>query len=609
MTGLSSPAASSAPVSGSLEYRPAIDGLRAVAVLAVFLFHLHRKWLPGGFVGVDIFFVVSGYLITSIILRDCERNRFSFARFYQRRIARLWAAFFSMALATLVAAAFIYSQQDLASTGATLSAAVASVANLKFMWQGNYFVLSPDAQPFLHCWSLSVEEQFYLLFPAAFLFLYRKADRYRTQILLVLCAASFVFCVVLTYTRPEWAFYLLPARGWELLAGGILATRKTKPKSNFPAALQFVGLLLIAVSFFVISENAPFPGYLAGLPVAGTVCFLFPIGVSPGLAERALSWRPLVLIGRMSYSLYLWHWPVFSLVDYKFYSADPFFRSTLKVFISVTATAVCFVFIESPSRGLLNRPDRRRLAFSVIACSLVVLIPLGFFVRKTNYIDADLRDIKKGGLRFNQSAKKGSLMLMGDSNASMYGKMAKDLAKELSLKLSVISAAGGDPLPYSTGQQSPLWVSSSAAVKQERPDFLLLVCQWNRIRDGQSRIALALKELQPFARFIILVTQPPELPPRATRESIRNGSHPPFIEDPEERRGRLEANEWVKSFQRDNVIVADIETLFSTDKGVVQFTDLDGRQLYQDNAHLSAIGANRVKGELRRIMIDHKPNL
>jgi hypothetical protein len=145
-------------------------------------------------------------------------------------------------------------------------------------------------------------------------------------------------------------------------------------------------------------------------------------------------------------------------------------------------------------------------------------------------------------------------------------------------------------------------------VKKERPDFLLLVCQWNKLTNGQSRLALALKELQPFAHFIILVTQPPELPPRATRESVRNGNRPPFMEDPVEREGRLEADQWVKSFRRNNVIVVDIEPLFSTDTGAVQFTDRDGRQLYQDNAHLSAVGAERVKSELSGIMIAHKPN-
>jgi peptidoglycan/LPS O-acetylase OafA/YrhL len=156
------------PGSTPVQYRPAIDGLRAVAVLAVFLFHLDRQLLPGGFVGVDIFFVISGYLITSIIVTDCNRNRFSFGRFYQRRIARLLAPFYVVGVVTLIGAMFIYSNQDFSLAGANLAAAAESIVNLKLIFQGNYFVLTPDAQPFLHCWSLSVEEQFYLLFLLVF---------------------------------------------------------------------------------------------------------------------------------------------------------------------------------------------------------------------------------------------------------------------------------------------------------------------------------------------------------------------------------------------------------------------------------------------------------
>lgn len=155
-----------APVTASREYRPAIDGLRAVAVLAVLVFHLNSAWLPGGFVGVDVFFVISGYLITSILARDFEHGNFSLARFYQRRIARLLPAFFTVALATTLAAIALCMPRDLASTGVTLVATALSVANLKFMLLGTYFKISPDAQPFLHFWSLSVEEQFYLLFPS-----------------------------------------------------------------------------------------------------------------------------------------------------------------------------------------------------------------------------------------------------------------------------------------------------------------------------------------------------------------------------------------------------------------------------------------------------------
>jgi peptidoglycan/LPS O-acetylase OafA/YrhL len=223
-------------VSAATEYRPAIDGLRAIAVLAVFFFHLDRAWLPGGFAGVDVFFVISGYLITSILQRDYERHQdLSFGRFYQRRIARLFPAFFTAALLTLAGAALIYSEQDLASAGINLAAVSLSVANLKFMLQGNYFTLSPDAQPYLHYWSLSVEEQFYLIFPALLLLLYRRAGRHRLAALGVLCAISLIACIAVTYTRPTWAFYLLPTRAWELLVGAVLAVISTGGRASSPS--------------------------------------------------------------------------------------------------------------------------------------------------------------------------------------------------------------------------------------------------------------------------------------------------------------------------------------------------------------------------------------
>jgi peptidoglycan/LPS O-acetylase OafA/YrhL len=565
------------------EYRPAIDGLRAVAVLAVMLFHLNRPWLPGGFAGVDIFFVISGYLITSVILRDCERHQFNFGRFYQRRIARLLPAFFAAALATLLGAALIYSPQDLASTGATLSAAVASIANLKFLLQGNYFVLSPDSQPFLHCWSLSVEEQFYLLFPAAFLLLYRTTRRYRIHVLAGLFAVSLLCYAALVRVRPEWAFYLLPARAWELLAGSILANwwgRRFR--------LPYVGFVLIAISFL--------GGQSVILAVAGTACLL--LSGSDGI----LSSKPLVLVGRMSYSLYLWHWPVFSLVDYQFYWQPMLVRITLKILVSFGAAAVSFALIEQPGRIFLNRPASRRLAFAALACSLVTLIPLGMAVRNANYVNADAHAIRNGGLRFNTGGRIGSMVLMGDSNGSMYGKMALEIARERDLKLDVISVEAGDPLPNSAGRNPPLWLDSLAIVKKEKPDFLVLVCKWDKLRDDRNRLAIALRELKPYAHFVFLITQPPVLPEIASREGIRNGNRPPFFEDTEERATRIARNELLKSAQGDNVSIVDIEPLFSREIGEILFVDDRRRQLYQDRDHLSVAGASLVKPKLIEAM-------
>jgi len=599
------------------EYRPDIDGLRAIAVLAVFVFHLNRRWLPGGFFGVDIFFVISGYLITSIILRDCEEGRFRFGRFYQRRIARLLPAFFAVAVTTLVGAALVYSPQDLASAGATLSAAAASVANLKFLLQGNYFVLSPDSQPFLHCWSLSVEEQFYLLFPAAFLLLYR-----RPRALMGLCALSFGCYVALNRVRPEWAFYLLPARAWELLVGSVLArgacfslprranlatgvwtfckgrlSRRGACRSwymvrhfnlhadelrRFGGWAQYLGVVLIGISFV--------RGQYALLPVVGTACLLLS-------GARFLSSRPLVLTGRMSYSLYLWHWPVFSLVDYQFCWQPAIVRLGLKVFLSFGAAAACFLFVERPGRIVLNRPHKRRMAFAALAGSLAVLIPLGILVRNANYLNADARAIRAGGVRFNPRGRNGSMVLMGDSNGSMYGKVAAEIARERDLRLAVISVEAGDPLP-----NTALWVDSLAVVRKEKPDFLLLVCNWNKLRDDPARLTAALQELKLYAREILLLTQPPVLPENANREAIRNGNRPPFREDVAERAARLERNRFIKSVQGDNVRVIDIEPLFSRETGEIRFVDDCWNQLYQDRDHLSAAGAALVKPELLKAM-------
>ncbi len=602
---LVNPAAGSVAPISSVQYRPAIDGLRAVAVLAVFIFHLKRQWLPGGFVGVDVFFVISGFLITSILLREYEHNSFSLWKFYQRRIARLFPAFFTVALLTLLGAFFIYSAQDLASCGATLVSAALSVVNFKYMLQGSYFTISPDAQPFLHYWSLSVEEQFYMLFPAILLFLYLKTNRHKTVILGVLCGASLVACIALTYRKPDWAFYLLPTRAWELMAGSILANLSAnRPAADDKNSLwstlpPLAGLVLIFISLFSLTEGPTFPGYHAILPVLGAVLFLGIKGGSRSWTERLLSTGPMVFIGQMSYSLYLWHWPVFSFVDYKLYLASPLVRISFKVALSAAAASLCFFFIERPGRVFLNQPRRRPLAFGFLACALVICVPLGTALRRANYVEAGMDNITQGGRGFGQSSANGSMVLMGDSNGSMYGKMAKEIGQALRLKVNVISVPAGDPLPHSSGQNPKLWLDSLAFVKREHPDVLVLVCNWaGKLNGEKDRLEIAVNELKQHTRRLILITQPPELPHSGSREAMRDGSRPPFMEDQAERYKRTEANAYLKHFQGENVLVINIEPLFSENDGSIRFIDNRGMLLYQDGDHLSDVGADQVKPDV-----------
>ena len=234
-------------------YRPELDGLRAIAVMAVLLFHLDATWLPGGFAGVDVFFVLSGYLVTSILLRDHDAGRLQLRTFYQRRIARIFPAFLTMALVTLLAARFCYSSWDYASAGAAFSAALLSIANFHLLGQGNYFQLSTDAQPLLHTWSLSVEEQFYLIFPFLFALLLKTPPRGRLLLTWVVVLLSFATGLFLTATKPIHAFYLLPSRAWEMLAGSLLALHAAprRPVKTAPSHLPALGGLAAILASFL----------------------------------------------------------------------------------------------------------------------------------------------------------------------------------------------------------------------------------------------------------------------------------------------------------------------------------------------------------------------
>jgi len=595
---------------GGLRYRPAIDGLRAIAVLGVFFFHLNRQWLPGGFVGVDVFFVISGFLITSILLREYQRDSFSLAKFYQRRIARLGPALFTVAIATLVGVHFVYLARDRAAAGAAFTSAVLSFTNIKYMFAGKtYFAVSPDSNPFLHFWSLSVEEQFYMVFPAILLLVYRKAYRHRTAMLGTLLGLSLVACVVLTYQKPEWGFYFLPARAWELLAGGILAGAGPfafGEKPRLAVATPLLGLALIAISLLVLKEGSGFPGYKAILPVLGTALILGSSENKGNPAERLLSTSPMVFLGRMSYSLYLWHWPIFCLVDYQLYSASPIVRLLLKITLSAFASTLCYAFIESPGRVFLNQPAKRRLTFAALAVALLVTAPLGIFLRNTDFLDAFGHNIAKGGIVVNKSGTAGPIVLMGDSIGSTFGLMLKDIAKTQDRRLNIISEEGVDPLPLPFTKLPWRWPDSLAFLKQQNTDTLFLICNFQlKTEQNPARLALAIQELKKHTRRIVLLTQPPRLPEFADRDGIRQGHQPPFTEDPAYKIKRKAANTLVKSLQGDRVIVIDIEPFFTAADGTIRFTDSDGHLLYFDDTHLSEFGAALVKPDILKALTEY----
>ncbi|WP_417723096.1 acyltransferase family protein [Salipiger sp.] len=339
------------PGAPSLPYRSDIDGLRSIAVLSVVLYHFGMPGLAGGFTGVDIFFVISGFLIGGILWREYETaGRIRLSHFYIRRFRRLAPAFFAMAVVTTLFAWALLLPFEFREYGKTLIAATVYLSNVLFFRQSGYFDTGAEDKPLLHTWSLAVEEQFYIFLPLFILLLSRR----RTVLLVALVgvwAASLAACIGLTPSQPTATFYLFPFRAWELLSGVLLAIWgiETGRRWRGYAGLSWIGLGLVAVSILFIPAGPHFPGLYAILPVLGTV-LLLANGTGRNPVNRLLSAPVPVFFGRISYSLYLWHWPVLTLSLYLRGGYANAAEAVAWMAVSVGLAWLSWRLIESPMR-------------------------------------------------------------------------------------------------------------------------------------------------------------------------------------------------------------------------------------------------------------------
>ncbi len=294
-----------------MHYRADIDGLRSLAVVPILLFHAGFASFSGGFVGVDIFFVISGYLITSIIAQDLAAGRFSLALFYEKRVRRIFPALFAMLLVTTLAACILLFPMDLRAYGKSLMAATGFVANLWFWSQSGYFDTESELKPLLHTWSLAVEEQFYVVFPLLLMLAYHLWRSGRAMVV-VLFFGSLALSVFGVRVNPDATFYLIPTRAWELLTGSALALGLVPSTERLflREGAALLGAGLIAFAIFTFDGRTRFPGEMALLPCAGAALIIWSGGAMPTLVARLLTLRPVVWTGLISYSLYLWHWPL-----------------------------------------------------------------------------------------------------------------------------------------------------------------------------------------------------------------------------------------------------------------------------------------------------------
>ncbi|MGE4266207.1 MAG: acyltransferase family protein [Deferribacterales bacterium] len=366
-----------------MQYRKDVDGLRAVAVLPVILYHAGISAFSGGYVGVDIFFVISGYLITGIISAEMAEGTFTVSNFYVRRIKRIFPALYFMMLVTIILSGFLLLPEHFRNFGKSVAATVFFSSNFFFWKQSGYFDSAAETKPLLHTWSLGVEEQFYIIFPLFLLWLYKKRNNIKLAV-----AAVFIFSltlsIFLTYRKPEMSFYLLPTRAWELMLGAMLSLgvfRRAESRA-LNDILSVTGTAMIALSVAWFDAATPFPGYSALLPCVGAALLIY--AGEKSILGRILSFRPLVFIGLLSYALYLWHWPFIAFRNY--YSnitGDAFFMSNWFI-IAVTFlfAAVSYYFVEHPIRRR-KFPVSSKL-FKSSAAVMLLFTAIGTVIYKTD---------------------------------------------------------------------------------------------------------------------------------------------------------------------------------------------------------------------------------
>ena len=642
-----------------LKYRPEIDGLRAIAVGVVLLYHA-KLAMPGGFVGVDVFFVISGFLITSLILKDYESDDgFSIVRFWERRVRRIFPALIFVVIVTAVAGWFVLLPSDFLDLGKSVVAQAVFGSNFYFWDTSGYFESSAWIRPLLHTWSLAVEEQFYLLLPLLFLFRSRwnrKALRWGFGVVIVL---SLVLSIIQADRSPDTGFYLLPSRAWELLAGAMLALfpiRNQLPKW-IAELVGWSGLVGIGLACLLYTHSTPFPGAAALLPVLGTVAIIWSSGCSaePNILCRVLSLRPLVFIGKISYSLYLWHWPI---LVYALYWRDnhimhwPYRLALLG--LSFLLAIISWKFVETPFRIRKVFPSRKGvLGFGFV--SLMIYAGGGLYIVGNNgcptrYSEAvvsidsgsepfafsedessSLTEATRGGFLVVGKAAVSNetpihCLVWGDSHAMALRPAFDQLGKEYAKTVHYAAHLATCPvLGYESFDETSLREESNSwaraiidHVRVKQIPHVVIIANWDwyfkheqvSSHEAFSRMlantVVAIQEAG--AKVWICKEVPNQIPDfRITMAKALLQGKPTDV-------GISKSNHMKASQAEDKILalpaengahIIDLSSALFTERGTSQL-EVNGKSLYFDATHLSKEGALFLKGLFTPIF---KPNL
>lgn len=640
-----------------INYRPEIDGLRAVAVIPVVLFHMGFQFVSGGFIGVDVFFVISGYLITSIILKENDAGVFKFSNFWLRRIRRIIPALVVMLITTSIVGYFFIYRGDLHDLGKHGISAMLSIANI-VMWKipGGYWGASAEDSLFLHTWSLSVEEQFYIFYPVLIFFIFKVMRKWLFHTIFSIALISFILYIISFNIYPVATFYLLPMRAWELAAGCLAAIftwsrGDLKISESMSFWMPFAGILCILISYVFFSGETRVPGFLI-IPVIGSVLIII-YGNNNKIINKILSSKLFVSIGKISYSLYLWHWPIIVLSRNNLLVNDRFVFKFSILFMIFIISVSSYFFIEKQTRHreYIIKPIFFLCVISLFLSTFLYKFPFSISYETSEYgeviwrgqlynvnpVDTWPASIKArmegivvpqreeslaraylaGGIikKYKQSIPE--VVVLGDSHALMWSGLIDDICAELGLTVSFYGADGTSPfidLPlkvtkgnlfFTPEEKYEFDTKKMNFIKEWNPKIVILVARWDNIED--------IKVVEPLIQFIsevgskiIIIEQPPVLY-FGDKNAVQYLKYLKL--EPVSAQSRyIKARDMIKyekgrslirsiSYKYDFCSVVQVKDLYYKDhSGVLVF---DGYSvLYIDDDHLSHAGAIRLKDRM-----------
>ncbi len=637
-------------MSARSEYRPEIDGLRALAVLPVVLFHMNSGWLKGGFLGVDVFFVISGFLITSIILRECAAGTFSFRAFWVRRVRRILPVLIAMVLVCVVVTQLLVFRGEQPAMGFQGVAALLSFANIA-MWRmtGNYWGQQAESSPFLHTWSLSVEEQFYFFFPAMLVLVLRYKPQWLMKFSLALMGVGLAVFLLGAHYNPNAAFFLLPTRAWEMGAGCFLAAWVARPAGKLvpswrTSCASVVGVLMVAASYAFVSGEAGVSASFV-LPVIGAV-LVIAFGQS-GPVHWLLSRAPVVFIGKISYSLYIWHWPVLVFAKHTLPH-----HWALDVLLMLALTLGSYCWVEKPARSSKRAMLPIGFGFATaLACAVLLASSSGVYeargfstmVYKGSQYEtnphpfsipeskqllygvvvperekAHAEAYREGGIVKRYGSETPTVMVMGDSHAEMWSSTIDALCKEWGVSVSFNAMAGIRPfiqwpvdkdqkIRFLSSEEKYLYdVKRLESIEQAKPQVVVFVARWESYTMDEVRGLFQF--LEQHVQHVILIEQPPALAVNRVNITqylcfkgfVPKAGEPQYLPqgDPQHHeKGRQLIQTIAAEFK--NVTLVPVCDLYAGPNHKVRVLD-NQDVLYVDGDHLSESGAARAREHIKK---------